>query len=337
MEDPQKRFALSLLAYAAQKDVVPERLCQSANIDLQELKTQSGESLTQKQLSNLWRNAVQLTSDPLLGLHFGESLQLAALGIVGQLVQSCATVGEALTQAAAATHLITDLFRMEVTHTAQSFTIRFVPNEPVDPEFAPLLRQLLDLFIVFVLHEADGLVLKKISPKTVRFPFDVPDPAEYERILRCKPIANSGEYALEFENRYWHEPILTANYELQNLLLKQVGALDRDFENAKALPDRIRHFLLANAYLGIPSLEQLATHFNTSPRSLQRRLQDEGMTYQQLADSVRKSLAMNYLSSGKYPVKEISFILGYNELSAFSRAFKRWTGRTPVRYRQSAT
>lgn len=334
MENPQKRFALSLLAYAAQKDVAPERLCKLAGLDLQELKSNSVSSLTHKQVSDLWLNAVHLTNDPLLGLHFGESLQLAALGIVGQLVQSCATVGEALTHASAVTHLITDLFRMEVSQTAQSFTIRFIPNEQKAAEFAPLLRQMLDLFMVFVLHEADGLVLKKISPKTVRFPFDLPNPGEYERVLRCKPVTKPGEYALEFENRYWNEPILTANFELQSLLLKKVGEQHQEFENGKALKDRIRSFLLANAYLGIPSLEQLAANFNTSPRNLQRKLQDEGVTYQQVADAVRKSLAMNYLSSGKYPVKEISYILGYNELSAFSRAFKRWTGRTPVSYQQ---
>ncbi|GAB3925906.1 AraC family transcriptional regulator [Larkinella terrae] len=334
MEDPRKRFALSLLAYTAQKDVAPERLCTLTGIDLAELKGQSAAPLTQKQLNDLWLNAIQLTHDPLLGLHFGESLQLAALGVVGQLVQSCATVGEALTHAAAATQLITDLFRMDVSQTDRSFTIRFVPNEPKATEFAPLLRQLLDFFLVFVLHEADGLVLKKISPKAVRLPFDLPNPDEYERVLRCKPVVKPDECAMEFENRYWDEPIFTANFELQRLLLKKVGEQYQEFETGKALKERISRFLLANAYLGIPSLEQLAANFNTSPRSLQRKLQDEGVTYQQVADAVRKSLAMNYLSSGKYPIKEISYILGYNELSAFSRAFKRWTGRTPVSYQQ---
>ncbi|GAB3914791.1 AraC family transcriptional regulator [Larkinella knui] len=332
MEDPQKRLALSLLAYAAQKDIDPERLCVLAGIDLQELTSKSVVPLTRKQVGDLWLNAVHLTNDPLFGLHFGESLQLAALGIVGQLVQSCATVGEALTNAAAATRLVTDLFQMEVYQTARTFTIRFVPEPGCENERASVFRQIMDLFMVFVLHEADGLVLKKISPKTVRLPYDLLNPDEYERVLRCKPVKKPGEYAMEFENRYWDEPILTANYELQSLLLKKVAEQHKEFEHARALKDRIRSFLLANAYLGIPSLDQLAANFNTSARSLQRKLQEEGVSYQQVADSVRKSLAIHYLASGSYPVKEISYILGYNELSAFSRAFKRWTGRTPVTY-----
>ena len=86
---------------------------------------------------------------------------------------------------------------------------------------------------------------------------------------------------------------------------------------------------MKNAYLGTASLEEMASYFNVSPRSLQRKLKEEDVTYQELADEVRKSLALHYISSGSYYVKEVSYMLGYNELSAFSRAFKRWTGKAP--------
>ena len=130
-------------------------------------------------------------------------------------------------------------------------------------------------------------------------------------------------------------PILTANYELQQILLQKAASMVNTFGTGQLLNERILNFFIANAYLGIPTLEEIAANFNTSSRSLQRKLQDEGVTYQQLADSIRKSLALNYLESGKYPIKEISYLLGYNELSAFSRAFKRWTGTTPVTYQKS--
>ncbi len=190
----------------------------------------------------------------------------------------------------------------------------------------------MDLFMAFTLHEADGLVLEKIKPVSVILPYEVGDLGEYERVLRSKPIIQKGESTLEFDRRYWEEPILTANYELQKLLLQQVRQESNDTENSLPLRERIARFLLMNAYLGIPTLESVAANFNTSPRTLQRKLQEEGITYQQLTDSIRKSLALQYLQSGKYPLKEISYILGYNELSAFSRAFKRWTGTAPVHY-----
>ena len=80
-------------------------------------------------------------------------------------------------------------------------------------------------------------------------------------------------------------------------------------------------------------IEEVVVH-QEGHRAFQRKLQEEGVSFQQLADSVRKSIAMHYLQSGNYPVKEVSYILGYNELSAFTRAFKRWTGKTPVDFQK---
>jgi AraC-like DNA-binding protein len=119
---------------------------------------------------------------------------------------------------------------------------------------------------------------------------------------------------------------------LQSLLLRQARAAGDPYARPPSLKDRLLRYLRSNAYLGLPTLEAVAANFALSPRSLQRKLQEEGVSYQQLVDEVRKSLALQYLASGQYPLKEISYILGYNETSAFSRAFKRWTGAAPMRY-----
>ncbi|SIO38734.1 AraC family transcriptional regulator [Chitinophaga niabensis] len=333
MEDQQKRMALSLLAYAAQRDVQPQQLCKLAGIQLEELKKPSGETLSATQMNNLWTNAGQLTNDPLFGLHFGESLQIAALGMVGEIIKSSGTVGEAITHAAALSHLVTDLFRMEVTSPGKTFTINYISLTDATPSFSFL--QLMDFFMVFTVHELDGLLLQKIQPKAVRYPYVVSNIAEYERVLRCRPVKRTGEYALEFDKKYWDEPILSANYELQSLLLKKVQALPEQAAGTQSLQARIYNYLLTNAYLGIISLEQMAANFNISPRSLQRKLKEEGVKYQDIADAVRKSLAMHYMASGNYPLKEVSYMLGYNELSAFTRAFKRWTGDTPGSYQHN--
>ncbi|WP_420149660.1 AraC family transcriptional regulator [Spirosoma sp.] len=334
MNDFQLLFVGNLLAYAAQRNISPDRLCQLSGINLEAIKQRTNVAVTPKQLNDLWQNASQLSNDPLFGLHFGESMQLAALGIVGQIIQTSKTVGEALTHAADFIQLLTNLFDMEVSGNDRTFSIQFNPYPDRAAESPFALRQMLDLAMVFVLHETDGLVLKRIKPDSVMIPYDVTDRVEYERVLRCQLTENSTEYVLIFDGCYWDEPILTANYELQQILLQKASSLLNTFGANQLLNERILNYLIANAYLGIPSLEEIAANFNTSSRSLQRKLQEEGVTYQQLADSIRKSLAVHYLESGKYPIKEISYLLGYNELSAFSRAFKRWTGSTPVTYQK---
>ncbi len=335
MKAPPITLLPQFLAYAVQRDLSLERLAGLSAIDPDRLRQLPDPAITLKQWEDLWRNAVHLSKDPLFGLHLGESLQGAALGVVGQLIQACRNVGEALTQAAAFAHLITDLFRLEITRPGTVFTVRFVANPDRAAASPFVFRQMMDLFMAFTLHEADGLVLEKLQPLAVTLSHAGDDAREYERVLRRKPVVRAGEYSLSFEGRYWQEPILTANYQLQSLLLRQVMAIGDPYARAQSLKDRLFRYLLSNAYLGLPTLEAVAANFALSPRSLQRKLQEEGVTYQQLVDDARKSLALQYLSSGQYPLKEISYILGYNEVSAFSRAFKRWTGAAPMHY-QSA-
>src|SRR5688572_1808389 len=122
MKDQQNQFALSLIAYAAQRDISVEQLCKNANIDLAALKKKSNFTISDRQLDDLWLYASRLGNDPLFGLHFGESLQLAALGVVGEIIKSSNTVGDAITTAASLTHLITVLFKMEITQSEQTFT-----------------------------------------------------------------------------------------------------------------------------------------------------------------------------------------------------------------------
>lgn len=327
-----KQLILSIIAYAVQRDVNAVQLCKLAGIDLAALKKQHSAPVTAQQLQDLWLNAGRLTNDPLFGLHFGESLQPAALGVVGEIVQSSATVGEALTHAAALTHLVTDQCRMEIARTTKTFTVRLLPVEDYGATPPYAFRQLIDLLMVMVIHELDGLLLEKIAPQAVRLAYTVPDPAEYERVFRCKPSKRAGEYVLVFDSRYWEEPLLTANYELQNLLLQKVSSLPKTADQPQTLQTRIYNYLLANSYLGVSSLDDIAANFNITPRSLQRKLKEEGIKYQDIADAVRHSLAVYYISSGNYPLKDISWMLGYNELSAFTRAFKRWTGSSPLQY-----
>ncbi|RPE14423.1 AraC family transcriptional regulator [Chitinophaga lutea] len=328
MEDQRKRMALNLLAFAAQRDADVPQLCRLSGFP----KGLPGkEPVTPRQLEQLWLNTGHMLNDPLVGLHLGESLQAAALGVVGEIVQSSATAGEALTLAASLAHLVTDLFTMEVVQHGKSFTVRYVP---LKDQTSFVFRQLMDFFMVFTIHELDGLLLQKIKPKAVRFPYTMGEPAEYERVLRCKPGRRAGEFSIEFDGRYWDEPVITANYELQRMLLQKAHAIAPPAPE-QSLHARIHHYLLTNAYLGIISLEDIAANFNTSARSLQRRLKDEGVKFQDVADDVRKTLALHYLSSGNYPLKEVSGMLGYNELSAFTRAFKRWTGNTPGHYQQN--
>jgi AraC-like DNA-binding protein len=177
-------------------------------------------------------------------------------------------------------------------------------------------------------------VLERIQLRAASYPPDGAWLPEHGRALRPETArpGQPGEYTLEFGGNYWDAPIITGNYELQATLLQKVAAFTAAHASTERLSTKITAHLLANSYLGLPTLDELAANFHVSSRSLQRRLQEEGTSYQDVADEVRKSLALHYLQSRSHPLKEVSYMLGYNELSAFSRAFKRWTGSSPARY-----
>lgn len=333
MENPVNNFIMALLAYTAQRDIAPERLCELADIDPKWILNKDRSLLTAKQVDDLWANAVYLTKDPDLGLHFGESIQLAALGIVGELIKSSSTIGAAVIVAAELGHMVTNLFKMQVKQARDTFTVCI---EPLTTDWQSLesAKQTLDVLMVMVIHELDGLLMKKISPLKISYVSKTGSSAEHERILRCKPQYTTGKVnEVTFDRLYWDEPIITADYELQNFLREKISTYTENNKPEDKLADRIRHYLMSNAYLGIGSLDEIAANFNVSARTLQRRLRDEEVSFQQLADGVRQQLAVQAITQGNYSVKEIAYSLGYNELSAFSRAFKRWTSVSPDHYK----
>jgi AraC-like DNA-binding protein len=172
-----------------------------------------------------------------------------------------------------------------------------------------------------------------VKPERVTITYNENDTPEFERVFRCSPTRKKGEYSLKFSKHYLSQPIITANYELQKILLEKVHETASPPLHAPSLwKDKVFEYIMAHGYLNILSLEDVAANFNLSGRTLQRKLQDEGVSFQQVADTVRKTLAIHYMKSGNYQIKEVSIMLGYNELSAFSRAFKRWTGKAPMSY-----
>ena len=331
MENHQHRFILSLLAYYTQKDLDAENLCALSGIDLKSIQEGQTISFTPKQMNDIWLNAVQISKDPLFGLHFGESMQLAALGAVGEIIKTSNTVGEALSQATALTHLITDSFSMEVVKEDQTFNLIFHPQKAEEQnEF--VLRQNMDFFMAFAIHELDGLLLKKVKHQKVTYTYALANPQEYQRVLRCEPTV-ALSYLIQFDIKYWNETIITGNYAMQKMLLQQINAFSPP--PLDKFGKVVYHQLLTKSYLGIASVKDIAGNFNLSVRTLQRKLEEEGTSFQFIADLARKQLALKYIASGEHQLKEISYMLGYNELSAFTRAFKRWTGIAPTLYEWS--
>lgn len=126
-----------------------------------------------------------------------------------------------------------------------------------------------------------------------------------------------------------------ADAELRALMDAQVGATMQSLPSRGSAVDDVRRLLAAQLCEGGENLERIAARLNMSARTLHRRLRDEQTSFRRVVEDVRTSLAQRYLFETTFTAAEIAFLLGYSEPSVFHRAFRRWTGQSPQRYREA--
>jgi AraC-like DNA-binding protein len=120
-------------------------------------------------------------------------------------------------------------------------------------------------------------------------------------------------------------------YQIMKQYLDQIlSAMPRE----DGLLGSIRKAIAESMCDGDPTLVRVAKKMATGPRTLQRRLKDYGSDFKKLVEDTRRRLSLTYLRDHNNSLTEVAFLLGYSELSAFNRAFKRWTGSTPLDYRR---
>ena len=143
---------------------------------------------------------------------------------------------------------------------------------------------------------------------------------------------NANDMYVEFSTEYLGLPICNNDPTLKALLDQQAEALLTVLPNESSFEEQLRSNLLKILQEGEPTLNRLASAMCISPRTLHRRLAERSINFARLLKKTRTELAIQYLKEQKLSMSEIAFLLGYSEQSAFSRAFKQWTGKTPKQY-----
>jgi AraC-like DNA-binding protein len=113
------------------------------------------------------------------------------------------------------------------------------------------------------------------------------------------------------------------------VLSERAEALLKRLENSKSTRGRVESLLMPLLHTGDVSIEIIAEKLGLSRQTLFRKLKAEGVTFEQVLDELRRKLALHYLGGKKVSVNQTAYLVGFSEPSAFSRAFKRWTGFSP--------
>ena len=160
------------------------------------------------------------------------------------------------------------------------------------------------------------------------------DPEIYERLLKApcyfrqpanKILADLASLKLESATR---------DSRLKKILESHAQQVLQTLASADELVVKVQSYILDSLPYGVPSLKQISDRFALNERTFQRNLAKQGMHYQDMVDDLRRRMALEYIHND-FSFLDIAMMLGYSEQSAFHRAFKRWTGLPPSKYRRS--
>ncbi|WP_418061491.1 helix-turn-helix domain-containing protein [Pimelobacter simplex] len=169
---------------------------------------------------------------------------------------------------------------------------------------------------------------ESIHPTAVTAPASVRPNDALRSFLGTRPTT-SETTSLTFTALDANRPFLTENDQMWQVFAPDLRRRLFDLQAAASVADRVRAALLETLPGGDPSISGVTSELAVSPRTLQRRLRDEGTTFQTVLADTRQNLARHYLRQRDVRTSEIAYLLGYADTNSFYRAFKSWTGTTP--------
>lgn len=295
------------------------------------------ESLTDPTLSislrsycSLFENAAQTMHEDNVGLWFGQQFKPTDLGLIGYIAVYSASMQSALENFVELFPYHQQNTRMAIGRHRGLLSLEYrivdgnIVNRRQDAELS------LGMFINIFRH-CYGSCWR---PEEVLF--EHPQPlgwSEHEKAFDAPVYFGQQTNALIFRPQGLERRMPTSDPRLLTLLQRCITTLGVQPAGPKHDSERLKDYLLEALPEGCPTLEEAAGALSISPWRLQRRLAEAGVTFKELVEATRRKLALAYLKQPHLPLTEIAFLLGYSELSAFSRAFHRWSGISPSAYR----
>jgi AraC-like DNA-binding protein len=325
-------FARALVDLAVSKGADREELCRRAGIAADDLADQD-RRLPLADYAALMREAKAMTGDPALALHFGEAFDITQLSIVGLMGQASDSYADAFAHLGRYVRLAIDV-ELEEEAEGQRMVIRrdeagtWLVDMRKNPNDFP---ELTESSFARMAASSGRAEMAPNFLKAVHFTHaEPPYRDEYERIFRVPIVFESKWNAVLVADDSWMtiRPPTHSAYVLA-ILRERADALLEALEGAGSTRFNVETLLEPLLHSGGARMAVVARKLGVSRATLFRRLNAEGTTFEQVLDALRRKLALQYLAGRKASVSETAYLLGFSDPAAFSRAFKRWTGRSP--------
>lgn len=287
--------------------------------------------IAHNRVASLLKRAIKQSGLPSLGVLAAERVRPGDFGVMEYAAASCATQGESMRCAARYLGLMHEGLEVSVEQHGErvAMVLRMadgLESVPATIEFA----------LAALLINGRRLTGRDLVPLEVSFCHQGPqDTSAHKRVFQAPVRFGASANAIWMDKRATELPMFKADPRLNEILQQharqQMGALPKRQRFSQQVLGLIREELSG----GNPGVEHVASRLHISPRTLHRRLKEEGTTHKQLVDELRRSLALRMLQDEDQPIGEISYQLGFSHVNAFHKAFKRWTSETPAQYRDT--
>ncbi len=290
-----------------------------------------GATTTTSEFYHLWNAFTELVNDPALPLLIEPYKDVNAMHPVFLGMVSCPNLHVAINRLLLFNNMAAPL-NLELLLNSNSTRVKVHPEcDNIKTPVTLILVELIKICKVVRIATREHIV-----PLSVTVPPSVPCIERYSEYFGV-PVNCGEDVGISFSSVDANKTFITHNEKmwkvLERELQEQLAKIKSGYSTAKNVRDILTK-LLPN---GSASIETVAQHLNVSKRTLQRRLKEESTSFLAELKVVREELGKHYLLNTTLTVDQISFMLGFNEVNSFIRAFQNWTGLTPLKYRQVAT
>jgi len=274
---------------------------------------------------------VQSTGDESLGLKAGELMCLGEGGVLEFAMHSAGSVREGIEVSNRYSRLFSDALEPSLLIEGDRAIIRLdnkLPWPRVVSDFT--LSAWYSMHIKVQLSEAPAV--------EVWFAHPAPDDLEpYHRVFAPATLRFDAPYfGFSFAAEHADKPLASSDASLHAVHCELLESLRARLSEPQSFALRVRELVARELRHGRPTAWSVARQMQISRRTLVRRLAEEGTTFKAQLDGLRCQLALSFVASPRLPLTEITGLLGFSRVPAFHRAFRRWTGQTPIQYRESA-
>ena len=283
----------------------------------------------QDAMTRLWHLAVERSGNPAIGLNMAKVVRPASFHVVGYALMSSRTLFEGFSRLVRYQRIIGEGADLSLVTEPDRYRLVLA----IHGDRLPPARQSIEASLAYCLAFCRWLTGADLQPTEVVLQGPAPsDIKAYEQVFQAPLHFNAPHDALVFKRADLERPLPGANEALAQLHDRFAGEYLARFSDTR-VTHQARQVLCRLLPQGEPRREAVASTLHLSERTLQRRLQEEGTSYQQLLDDTRRELAEQYLGQANLTLLEVGYLLGFADPSNFFRAFRRWHGVTPGEYR----